>query len=339
MLAIVILNYNGAAMLERYLPLVTAHSPHADIIVADNASSDDSIDMLRREFPSVRIITFDRNWGFAGGYNHAFDILREEGKYDDYLLLNSDVEVTPHWLVPLREYMDAHPEVAACQPKIRSARRRGDFEYAGACGGFIDFYGYPFCRGRVMGMVEKDEKQYEDVIPVMWATGACLYIRAKDWHEVGGLDAGFFAHQEEIDLCWRLRSRGRGVVCVPQSMIYHVGGGTLPKNNPKKTMLNFRNNLLMLYKNLPEEDLQKVMKVRRYLDALAALKELLTGHFKDYQAIRRARKEFKQKMKTYEAIRKENLAKQVVKVIPERKNFSLLIHYYIYKHQKFSQLP
>ena len=339
MLAIVILNYNGAAMLERYLPLVTAHSPHADIIVADNASSDDSLDMLRREFPSVRIITFDRNWGFAGGYNHAFDILREEGKYDDYLLLNSDVEVTPHWLVPLREYMDAHPEVAACQPKIRSARRRGDFEYAGACGGFIDFYGYPFCRGRVMGMVEKDEKQYEDVIPVMWATGACLYIRAKDWHEVGGLDAGFFAHQEEIDLCWRLRSRGRGVVCVPQSMIYHVGGGTLPKNNPKKTMLNFRNNLLMLYKNLPEEDLRKVMKVRRYLDALAALKELLTGHFKDYQAIRRARKEFKQKMKTYEAIRKENLAKQVVKVIPERKNFSLLIHYYIFQNHKFSQLP
>ena len=305
MLAIVILNYNGAAMLERYLPLVTAHSPHADIIVADNASSDDSLDMLRREFPSVRIITFDRNWGFAGGYNHAFDILKEEGKYDDYLLLNSDVEVTPHWLVPLREYMDAHPEVAACQPKIRSARRRGDFEYAGACGGFIDFYGYPFCRGRVMGTVEKDEKQYEDVIPVMWATGACLYIRAKDWHEAGGLDAGFFAHQEEIDLCWRLRSRGRGVVCVPQSMIYHVGGGTLPKNNPKKTMLNFRNNLLMLYKNLPEEDLQKVMKVRRYLDALAALKELLTGHFKDYQAIRRARKEFKQKMKTYEAIRRK----------------------------------
>ena len=339
MLAIVILNWNGADMLERYLPSVMAHSTHADIIVADNSSSDESLDLLRREFPSVRIIQFDRNFGFAEGYNRAFDILKEEEKYDDYLLLNSDVEVTPLWLNPLREYMKAHPEVAACQPKIRSARRRGIFEYAGACGGFIDFYGYPFCRGRVMSTVEKDEKQYDDVMSVMWATGACLYIRAKDWHDVGGLDPNFFAHQEEIDLCWRLRSRGRGVVCIPQSVVYHVGGGTLPKSNPKKTMLNFRNNLLMLYKNLPEEDLEKVMKKRKWLDAVAALKELFTGHMDDYRAIRRARKEFKRKKASYAAIRKENMAQRTVDDIPERKKFSLLAQYYIFRHKKFSQLP
>lgn len=263
-IAVVILNWNGCDMLRSFLPSVVRFSEvdGAVVYVADNGSTDASVAMLRREFPSVHLILLEENHGFADGYNLA--LKQVEAEY--VVLLNSDVEVTEHWLVPLAEYMDAYPETAACQPKIRSWRNKGQFEYAGAAGGFIDRYGYPFCRGRIMGVVEEDKGQYDTVIPIFWATGAALFIRLADYREAGGLDGRFFAHMEEIDLCWRLRARGRQLACIPQSVVFHVGGATLKKENPRKTFLNFRNNLVMLYKNLPQEDLASVMRVRAVLD-------------------------------------------------------------------------
>ena len=259
-IAVVILNWNGCDMLRSFLPSVVRFSEvdGAVVYVADNGSTDAPVAMLRREFPSVHLILLEENHGFADGYNLA--LKQVEAEY--VVLLNSDVEVTEHWLVPLAEYMDAYPETAACQPKIRSWRNKGQFEYAGAAGGFIDRYGYPFCRGRIMGVVEEDKGQYDTVIPIFWATGAALFIRLADYREAGGLDGRFFAHMEEIDLCWRLRARGRQLACIPQSVVFHVGGATLKKENPRKTFLNFRNNLVMLYKNLPQEDLASVMRVR-----------------------------------------------------------------------------
>ena len=252
--AVVILNWNGEAMLRQFLPSVIACSclEGTEIYVADNASTDASCEVVEKEFPSVRLIRLDKNYGFADGYNYALQKIDAEYA----VLLNSDVEVTEGWLQPMVDYLDTHPETVACQPKIRAYRHRNLFEYAGASGGFIDRYGYPFCRGRVFESVEEDKGQYDEVIPVFWATGAALMIRLDVYRNVGGLDGRFFAHMEEIDLCWRLRSRGYQLVCIPSSTVYHVGGATLKKENPRKTFLNFRNNLLMLYKNLPEEELK-----------------------------------------------------------------------------------
>lgn len=289
-IAIVILNWNGQKMMEQYLPSVVKYSAdEAAVIVADNASTDSSMEMLSRHFPMVRQIKLDRNYGFAEGYNRA---LREvEAEY--YLLLNSDVEVTHHWLTPLTEFMDSHPDVAACQPKLLSMNRRDNFEYAGAAGGLLDRYGYPFCRGRIFDTVEQDEGQYDDTASVVWATGACMMVRSADYWKAGGLDGRFFAHCEEIDFCWRLRIMGRKVCCVPDSEVYHLGGGTLPKGNPMKTYLNFRNNLTMLYKNLPDKDLRHVMRVRWFLDYLAAWEMLLLKHsLGDFKAVYRARRDF-----------------------------------------------
>ena len=221
-LSIVILNWNGAEMLRTFLPSVITYSAleGVEVCVADNASTDTSLQVMREEFPDVRLILLDKNYGFAEGYNRA--LAEVDAEYS--LLLNSDVEVTDGWLTPMLTYMDTHPEVVACQPKVRSWHHREEFEHAGACGGFLDCYGYPFCRGRLMDTVEVDKGQYDDVAPVLWATGAALLIRTADYCEVGGLDARFFAHMEEIDLCWRLRSRGKSIVCIPQSVVYHVGG-------------------------------------------------------------------------------------------------------------------
>ncbi len=230
--AIVILNWNGQQMLADYLGQVVEYSKdEAEIIVADNGSTDDSVEWVRTHFPEVRIIQLDRNYGFAEGYNKA--LVQVDCTY--YVLLNSDVEVTPHWLTPLIEEMDARPEVAACQPKILSEVRKGSFEYAGACGGYIDRFGYPFCRGRIFDTVEEDHGQYDTPQEVLWASGCCLMIRADDYWSADGLDGRFFAHNEEIDLCWRLYQTGRKIFCFPQSTVYHVGGGTLPKGNPRKT--------------------------------------------------------------------------------------------------------
>ena len=284
--AIVILNWNGEKMLKEYLPSVLRYSrDEATVYVADNASTDDSLSLLRQHFPEVQLIVLDKNWGFAEGYNKA---LRQiEAEY--YLLLNSDIEVTHHWLTPMIEYLDSHPDVAACQPKLLSMYDKDCFEYAGASGGFLDFYGYPFCRGRIFDTVEEDNGQYDNLTDALWASGAALMVRSKDYWDVDGLDGRFFAHNEEIDLCWRLRIKGRRIICVPESYVYHVGGGTLPKGNPMKTFLNFRNNLTMLYKCLPEEDLKKVMRWRWWLDYIAAWEMLvLKRNVGDFKAVYRA---------------------------------------------------
>ena len=335
-LSIVILNWNGAEMLRRFLPSVIAYSvgEGIEICVADNASTDNSVDMLRHDFPDVRLILLEENYGFAEGYNRA--LAQVEATY--VLLLNSDVEVTPGWLLPMLAYMDAHPEVAACQPKVRSFYRKEEFEHAGACGGFMDKYGYPFCRGRMMDTVEVDAGQYDTVTSIFWATGAALLIRTADYREAGGLDARFFAHMEEIDLCWRLRSRGRTIVCIPQSVVYHVGGGTLNKANPHKTYLNFRNNLLMLYKNLPEAELHHVMRVRWCLDMLAALQFLLKGEWGNVCALFRARRDYAVMRPACYSARSWNMANAVQTIQPERFRWSLLWRYYVKGIRRFSQL-
>lgn len=321
-IAVVILNWNGEAMLRQFLPSVISGSCEEGTVVyvADNASTDHSCEVVEKKFPSVRLIRLDRNYGFAEGYNRA--LAQVEAEY--VVLLNSDVEVTEGWLQDMVAYMDVHPETAACQPKILSYRHRNLFEYAGASGGFIDRYGYPFCRGRVMDTVEEDKGQYEDIMSVFWATGAALMIRLEVYRKVGGLDARFFAHMEEIDLCWRLRSRGYALVCIPSSKVYHVGGATLKKENPRKTFLNFRNNLLMLYKNLPEEELTSVMHVRTFFDYCAALVWLLKGDWANVKAVREARREFHRLRPQFAADRRQNLEKTVLKTIPERYTFSLI---------------
>ena len=334
--SIVILNWNGASMLRRFLPSVIANSPSslAQVIVADNASTDDTLDVLAAEFPEVEVIRLDCNYGFAEGYNQALSRVGE--RYDYYLLLNSDVETPEGWLQPLHDYMEAHPEVAACQPKLRAEHTRTHFEYAGAAGGYLDSLGYPYCRGRIFDTVEEDRGQYDTVADVFWATGAALMIRAKTYWEVGGLDARFFAHQEEIDLCWRLRARGHRIVCVPQSVVYHVGGGTLPKENPRKTFLNFRNNLLLLYKNLPERRLRRVLFIRFWLDALASLVFLLKGEGRSFLAVWKGRRAFRKMKKDFAADRRANLA--AATAAPALQPGSLLYSYYL-KHQRvYSQI-
>ena len=334
--AIVILNWNGAKMLSTYLPSVINYSrDEAEIFVADNASTDDSMSWLSKHYPMVKQIALDRNWGFAEGYNKALGHI--DAEY--YILLNSDIEVTHHWLTPLIEFMDAHPQVAACQPKLLSVFDHDQFEYAGACGGFIDRYGYPFCRGRIFQTVENDDGQYDDPCKIAWATGACLMIRSHDYWEAGGLDGRFFAHSEEIDLCWRLRSRGRDIYCVPDSQVYHVGGGTLPKNNPMKTFLNFRNNLTMLYKNLNDKDLKHVMRVRWWLDYLAALQMLLLGHhWGDFCAVFKARKAFKRWRHEYDFDRQKIQNSRLVQDEEILSPYSILWKYYVKGKKKYSEI-
>lgn len=333
--AIVILNWNGADMMRRFLPGVIANSPEARVFVADNASSDGSLEMLSADFPTVSQIVLDRNYGFADGYNQA--LRQVDAEY--YVLLNSDVETPHQWLAPLLQYMEANPDVAACQPILRCQWNKEYFEYAGAAGGYLDSLGYPYCRGRLMATVEKDYGQYNTIAPVMWATGACMMIRSQDYWQVGGLDGRFFAHQEEIDLCWRLRSRGRGIVCIPDSIVYHLGGGTLPQGNPRKTFLNFRNNLLLLYKNLPQERLEPVMRIRFWLDALASLKFLLTFQWGSFLAVWRARREYHRIRADFQQDRDRNLALGILSPVPEQSTFSLLYQYYVKGRKKYSQLP
>lgn len=334
--AIVILNWNGRAMLEKYLPTVLEYSRDEAVVwVADNASTDDSMLFLKEHYPEVKTLQLPENYGFADGYNRA---LREiEAQY--YVLLNSDVEVTHHWLTPLVEYMDTHDDVAACQPKLLSVADKDRFEYAGASGGFIDKYGYPFCRGRMFETVEQDNGQYDTPCDVLWATGACLFIRAAEFWRVDGLDSRFFAHNEEIDLCWRLRLLGRRIVCLPDSFVYHVGGGTLPKENPMKTYLNFRNNLTMLYKCLPEKELRHVMRWRWFLDRLAAWQTLiLNGNVGDFKAIYKARRDFKKWLPQFTEDRRKIQESRTSPAVPERMQLSLLWHYYVKGHKVFSAL-
>ncbi len=283
--AIVILNYNGKKYLEQFLPSVLAHSKDHEVIIADNASTDDSIEYLSKHFPQVKTIILAENHGFTGGYNRALAQLEHEY----FCLLNSDVKVTEGWIDTLIDYLNQNPNVAAVQPKILSFSNPEYFEYAGAGGGFIDSLGYPFCRGRLFHHTEKDEGQYDDSREVFWASGACMLIRSKVYKELGGLEEEFFAHMEEIDLCWRIQSEGWKVAYVGQSTVFHVGGGTLSHNNPRKTYLNFRNGLTLLYKNLPSNKSWYIIPSRLILDGIAALKFLLADRSSEnFNAVYRA---------------------------------------------------
>ena len=333
--AIVILNWNGVEMLTRFLPNVLDYSRgEAVVYVADNASTDNSLEVLKMHFPEVRVIVLEKNWGFAEGYDRALGQI--DAEY--YVLLNSDVEVSHHWLTPLIEFMDNHADVAACQPKLLSLKNRDAFEYAGACGGFIDRYGYPFCRGRIFDTVESDDGQYDYAAEVLWATGACMVVRAIDFKEAGGFDARFFAHSEEIDLCWRMRLMGKKIYCIPDSFVYHIGGGTLPKNNPMKTYLNFRNNLTMLYKNLPDGELRHVMRVRLILDYVAAFQALLSGRVGDFKAIINGRKAFKKWLPEYREVRREVQGRRVVRDVTGIYRHSILWQYYAKGHKKYAEI-
>jgi len=334
--AVVILNWNGQKLLERFLPALLLHTPAetAEIIIADNGSTDDSMSFLAACYPQIRRIAIDKNYGFAEGYNRALSQLNHEY----VVLLNSDIEVCSHWLEIAIDYLDAYPEVVALQPKLLDYKDKTAFEYAGASGGFMDIYGYPFCRGRIFATIEKDEGQYDNPAEVLWASGACLFIRLKDYREAGGLDKNFFAHQEEIDLCWRLRARGKKIICLPQSAVYHVGGATLKTEHPQKTFLNFRNNLLMIYKNLPEKYYGKVMFLRLFLDCLAALQFLLKGYPANAWSVVKARRDFNRQKKNYQSIRKENLEKTIDELPSGLLLHSLLWRYYIKNQKKYTQI-
>lgn len=336
--SVVILNWNGKKYLEEFLPFLlesVSDMPEVEIVVADNASTDDSVAFLKKHYPTIKTDVFDQNYGFAGGYNRALEKIKSEY----YVLLNSDVEVTKDWLKVLYNYMQSNPRVAACQPKILSYHRRNYFEHAGAAGGYIDKYGYPYCRGRIFGEIEEDKGQYNDIRDVFWASGACFFIRSEDYWNAGGLDEAFFAHMEEIDLCWRLKSRGRRIVCNPQSVVYHIGGGTLKTEHPRKTYLNFRNNLLMLYKNLPHKSLKKTFDVRFYLDNLAAFHMLLQGKIQNLKAITDARTDFRNMQADFAEKRKENILKSVQSTFQEISQSSLLYEFYIKRRKKFSDIP
>lgn len=284
-LAIVILNWNGKKFIDRFLPSVLLHCPeYAQVYIADNGSTDGSSEFMAQKFPDIPLLQLGKNYGYAGGYNQALKQI--EAKY--FVLLNSDIEVSQNWIEPVIELMETDDRIAACQPKIMSFENRNQFEYAGAAGGFIDHYGYPFCRGRLFDYLEMDNGQYNDVKDIFWASGACLFVRASAFFEAGLLDEDFFAHMEEIDLCWRMKRLNYRIVYCPDSHIFHVGGGTLPKNNPNKTFLNFRNSHWLLAKNLPASLFYKIFLSRIILDLVAAVKFLSDGNFRDSLAVLKA---------------------------------------------------
>lgn len=310
--AIVILNWNGKGFLEKFIPNVLANSSIGDtsdrnaLIVADNGSEDGSVEWLKGSHPEVGIIELDKNYGFTGGYNRAFEHIKASGKqYDYYLLLNSDIEVTPGWVDSLVSFMESHRECGACAPKIRCYSAPEYFEHAGAAGGFLDWCYLPYCRGRVLSKVEKDLGQYDNSIQCFWASGAAFLIRSELWWQMGGLDELFFAHMEEIDLCWRLQLGGWQIWSVSDSVVFHVGGGTLPNNSPRKIYLNFRNNLLMMYKNLPRRNRSRIIFFRQLLDGLFGVLYLLMGKFSYTKMIIKAHKDFR-KMKSQMVITPQN---------------------------------
>jgi GT2 family glycosyltransferase len=327
--AIVILNWNGKSFLEKFLPSLIKYSGNAEIIVADNLSSDDSIHFLETHYPNLRIIQNNENGGYAKGYNQA--LAHVDSEY--YILLNSDIEVSENWLEPLVGFMEQTPNAAAIQPKIRAYHQKSHFEYAGASGGYIDYLGYPFCRGRIFDVLEEDNNQYNDPVEVFWATGACMMVRSEAFHRVGGLDSDFFAHMEEIDLCWRLQNTGYQNYVVPESVVYHVGGGTLPKNSPFKTYLNFRNNLLLLHKNLKTRKFIFILPIRLILDGVAGVKFLLSGQLKDVGAIIKAHFHFYGRMRNN--ARKKLKPSKKLKTIY---NKSIVFQHYAKGKKHFSEL-
>lgn len=327
--AIVILNWNGKHLLEQYLPSVTQHSPEANIYVADNGSTDDSLAFLDRAYPQIKQIKMESNTGYAGGYNRAIQELDEEL----VVLLNSDIRVTENWLPSLVKAFKEDSQLVAAQPKILDDKRPEAFEYAGAAGGYLDRYGYPFCRGRLFDTLELDQGQYDNSSPVFWASGACLIVRREAYRAVDGLDEAFFAHQEEIDLCWRLQSQGGRVACIPASKVYHLGGATLQESNPRKTYLNFRNSLLLLYKNISGIGVYGLIFVRLCLDGLAAFRFLFQGKPAHFVAVGHAHFGF---YKRIPAFRKKR--KQWSGSLKYFKIKSLVWQYFLLKRRNFNQL-
>lgn len=325
--AVIILNWNGEKLLREFLPSVVQHTDPqaATIYVVDNYSSDNSCRIVEDEFPDVRLIRFNENYGFAGGYNRAIEQIEAEYVF----LLNSDVELSAGWLEPLVDLLDNDARVAAVQPKIKAYLHKTLFEYAGACGGYLDKWGFPFCRGRIMDVTEEDFGQYDNVESVAWCSGAALFIRRGVYRKAGGLDERFFAHMEEIDLCWRIRNMGYVLKVVPSSVVYHLGGGTLPMNHPRKLFLNYRNNLLMLHKNLDKKTCRRVLFGRKFFDTAALMIFLLKGEWKNVKAIVAAYREYG-KMKHY------------YRVGPEGENGmwqgSIVFRYYLYRKRKYAEL-
>ncbi|SFQ19616.1 glycosyltransferase family 2 protein [Parafilimonas terrae] len=331
--AIVILNYNGRNFLEQFLPSVFASTyPNKRIIIADNASADDSIDYLKNNFPSAEIIVLDKNYGFAGGYNEAL----KKVSSDYYILLNSDVEVTAGWIEDMIELMESNKHIAACQPKILSYHNKKYFEYAGACGGWMDTLGYAFARGRIFDVCEEDTGQYNSNEKVFWATGAALCIRAACFHEMHGFDAYFFAHMEEIDLCWRLQRKGYAIYCCASSVVYHVGGGTLARTNSRKTYLNFRNNLIMLLKNFTFSEAVWKLPLRILLDWLFAFKSLLQKDAASFKAVFKAHGRVIKWMMVGNTYQK--LPSKRIKEIPGVYNNSVIWAYFLKKKKHFSEI-
>ena len=330
--AVVILNWNGISFLEKFLPnVLLCTGGEAEVIVADNGSTDDSVAFMQTHFPDVRLIVNKQNFGYAQGYNVALS----QVDADYYVLLNSDVEVTPNWISPIIELMDADLSIAACQPKLLSYTDRQKMEYAGAGGGFIDKLGYPFCRGRLFQTLEQDHGQFDDTREVFWASGACMFVRASVFWEAEGLDKDFFAHMEEIDFCWRAKNLGYRIMYYGKSVIYHVGGGSLPKSSARKTYLNIRNNLIMLYKNLPDKELRKAFFKRFFLDGIAAIHFLFSsGGFKSCWAVTRAHASF-QRTKKRTMVKRRRIQQQHVSNIYQG---SIVKDYYLLGKRHFSLL-
>jgi len=333
--AVVILNWNGKGFLQQFLPgIIKNNVSFCEVIVADNASTDDSVEFIKSNFPTVKIIQNDINGGFAKGYNDALKHVNAEY----FVLLNSDVEVSENWIEPIIMLMDADKSIAACQPKILSFNNKSEFEYAGAAGGFIDRFAYPFCRGRIFNSVEKDLGQYNDVKEIFWATGACLFIRSDAFFKAGGLDEDFFAHMEEIDLCWRLKSIGYKIMYCPDSVVYHVGGGTLSKINPRKTFLNFRNNLFMIFKNEKGKKMWTKLWFRMNLDAIAGFKFLFEGNFLHFVAVLKAHYNF---YKCFYRLLNKRKEQQKRVLIPNETGIyknSIVVDFYLKGKKKFSEL-
>ncbi len=323
--AIVILNWNGEKFLRKFLPTLieNTNSDLARICIIDNCSTDTSVQFLNDNFPQIELIKLDKNYGFAGGYNRGLAKINAEY----FMLLNSDVEVEKHWIEPLVELMNSNSKIGICGPKLLDYNNRNKFEYAGAAGGYIDKYGYPFCRGRVFDSLETDNSQHNTTENCLWISGAALFIRSKLFFEVGGLDDDFFAHQEEIDLCWRVQNYGYKVVCEPKSAIYHVGGGALPKSNPFKTYLNFRNNLYLIVKNMTDNEARRTLFVRFFLDVVAAVRMLFQGNFGEFKAVFKAYKDFMKNKKTMKQKRNLVSRKQVSQIVGMYNGSIVLIHF------------
>lgn len=330
--AIVILNWNGVGFLEQFLPSVTAFAQEAEVVIIDNASTDASVCFLAEHYPKIRIIRLDENYGFAEGYNKGLQEI--DATY--YVLLNSDVEVTKNWWQPLVELLESSAEIAAVQPKILSYHNKRLFEYAGACGGFLDTYGYPFCRGRILNVLEEDNGQYDDLLPIFWASGAAMAVKSEVFHKIEGFDSNFFAHMEEIDLCWRMQNEGFTVYCEPKSVVYHVGGGTLPNESPFKLYLNFRNNLWMLYKNLRSKELLPILFIRMCLDGLAALHYLTKGNFAAIKSVVKAHAHFYSNLSRLKKQRKDLKSRR--KGSAKRYSGSILWQFFIRHNTVFSKL-